>query len=105
MKKVITFSAILFAGALAVVGSQSLFGHRGPTPVVDHVQNGWDGKLFRYEKPAKLVVEESTPTADQVNFWSWGAMPVGERRLGAGTASRWSPPRGRSPICCWPPSH
>ena len=60
MKKVITFSAILCAGALAVVSSASLFGHRNPKPLVDTVRNGWDANLFHYDRPAKLVVQEST---------------------------------------------
>lgn len=36
----------------------------------NHVpDNGWDRKLFDYIRPAKLVVEETTPTDAQVNFW------------------------------------
>jgi dienelactone hydrolase len=31
--------------------------------------DGWDSKWFAYDKPAKLIVEETTPTSDQVNFW------------------------------------
>lgn len=31
--------------------------------------NGWDGKLFDYQRPAKLIVQESTPTADQIAFF------------------------------------
>lgn len=32
--------------------------------------NGWNGKLFRYDRPAKVVVQESTPTAAQVDWRS-----------------------------------
>ncbi len=31
-------------------------------------ENGWDGHLFDYKRPAKLVVEQSTPTEAQVAF-------------------------------------
>lgn len=33
------------------------------------IDNGWDRKLLDYVRPAKLVVEETTPTDAQVNFW------------------------------------
>ena len=69
-KKVITFSAVICAGALAVVSSSFLWGHRRPAPVVDRVNNGWDAKWFHYDRPDKLIVEETTPISDQVNFWS-----------------------------------
>ena len=32
------------------------------------VSNGWDASWFDYERPEKLVVEESTPTAAQLDF-------------------------------------
>jgi fermentation-respiration switch protein FrsA (DUF1100 family) len=33
------------------------------------VENGWDRKLFDYQRPEKLVVAQSTPNDAQVNFW------------------------------------
>ena len=30
--------------------------------------NGWSADLFRYERPAKLIVEESTPTVAQSDW-------------------------------------
>lgn len=69
MKKVITISAVICAGALAVV-TFSLTGSHRANPAADDVKNGWDAKWFLYNRSAKLIVQESTPTADQVNFWS-----------------------------------
>ncbi len=37
-------------------------------PATKPAGNGWDAKLFDYPRPAKLTVEESTPTLDQVAF-------------------------------------
>ncbi|MDB5355565.1 MAG: dipeptidyl aminopeptidase/acylaminoacyl-peptidase-like protein [Phycisphaerales bacterium] len=35
----------------------------------DKSSNGWDRKLLNYDRPEKLIVEETTPTDAQVNFW------------------------------------
>lgn len=66
MTKVTTFTALLLLGMLAVVTSSSAYGQ---APRRAKAENGWDAKWFAYDKPSKMVVEETTPTADQVNFW------------------------------------
>ncbi|HWE02052.1 MAG TPA: alpha/beta hydrolase [Tepidisphaeraceae bacterium] len=33
------------------------------------LDNGWDRKLFDYRRPEKLIVEQTTPTDAEVNFW------------------------------------
>jgi dienelactone hydrolase len=66
MKRVITLSTLLLTGIVGVITSSSLF---GGTRGTDESANGWDAKWFAYDKPSRLAVEESTPTADQVNFW------------------------------------
>lgn len=38
----------------------------------------WDGRWFAYKAPAALVVEETTPTADQVNFSKRAEPPKGK---------------------------
>src|SRR6476469_700873 len=35
----------------------------------DPMNNGWTPRQFDYQRPKKLIVEESTPDARQVNFW------------------------------------
>jgi dienelactone hydrolase len=64
MIKVTTLSLAL-AGGLAVVTSFAGAQTTRHAPV----ENGWDANWFRYDRPDRLVVEESTPTADQVKFW------------------------------------
>ena len=64
MIKVITLSLVL-AGGLAVMTSSLA----GQTTRAATIKNGWDASWFQYDRPDRLVVEEATPTADQVNFW------------------------------------
>src|SRR5690349_23009087 len=35
----------------------------------DPMNNGWNPHQFEYQRPKKLIVEETTPNAQQVNFW------------------------------------
>src|SRR5438270_7468338 len=44
---------------------------RGGDPIGDPkpADNGWNPHLFDYVAPARLVVEETTPTPAQMNFW------------------------------------
>jgi hypothetical protein len=51
---------------LAVVTSPTA---RGQSSRPSEPADRWDAKWFAYRKPAVLAVEETTPTADQVNFW------------------------------------
>lgn len=60
MRNVTILSIVLCAGALGVVTSN--------VPAAE-VNNGWDRQWLDYQRPAKLLVEETTPTGDQVNFW------------------------------------
>src|SRR2546423_2529702 len=58
-------------------------------------ENGWDGRLFDFDRPAKLVVEETTPTPAQVD-WR-GRPPQAGAGPGAPRAARRGgrrPPRG-----------
>src|SRR5579859_5974709 len=64
MIKVTTLSLAL-AGGLAVISSSVA----GQTTRPAVVENGWDASWFHYQRPNRLVVEQTTPTADQVNFW------------------------------------
>src|SRR5215210_667026 len=34
----------------------------------EKVQNGWSGKLYEFQRPRQLTIEESTPTPEQVNW-------------------------------------
>src|SRR5688572_28962880 len=34
----------------------------------EKVQNGWSGKLYEFQRPRELIVEETTPTPAQVNW-------------------------------------
>lgn len=67
MIKVTTLTSLLLLGTLAVVTSTRSYGQtsRPANAGVD-----WDAKWFAYSKPTQMVVEETTPTADQVNFWT-----------------------------------
>lgn len=62
MNRVMTLSTLLTLGVLGTLLSSAAEGQTTRP-------NGWDAKWFAYDKPEKLVVEETTPTADQVNFW------------------------------------
>jgi uncharacterized protein len=62
MNKVMTLTTWLMLGVLGIVFSSEAYAQTTRP-------NGWDAKWFAYEKPAKLVVEETTPTPNQVNFW------------------------------------
>lgn len=42
---------------------------RGAAPATQPAANLWNAKLFGYEKPARRVIEEATPTLDQLNFY------------------------------------
>lgn len=66
MNKVITLSTLFALSAVAVVVGSS---RSARAAQADDAPNGWDAKWFAYDRPAKLEVEESTPSADQVNFW------------------------------------
>lgn len=66
MIKVTAFTTLLLLGVLAVVTSSPL---AGQTTQVAKPDNGWDANWFSYDRPARMVVEETTPTADQVNFF------------------------------------
>jgi dienelactone hydrolase len=65
MKYTMQTLLLIAMAAAAVIGSH-VSAARGESAKVD---NGWDRKLFNYVRPAKLVVEETTPTDAQVNFW------------------------------------
>jgi dienelactone hydrolase len=66
MIRVTTITTLLLIGMLAVVTSPAVRGQSTrPSETADH----WDAKWFAYRKPAAVAVEETMPTADQVNFW------------------------------------
>jgi dienelactone hydrolase len=62
MNQVITLSTLFFLGMLGIVRTSSLYGASVESA------NGWDAKWFGYERPGRLLVEETTPTLEQVNF-------------------------------------
>lgn len=66
MTKVTTFTTLLLLGMLSIVTSSAACGQ---TTRPSKAENGWDAKWFAYERPSKMIVEETTPTPDQVNFW------------------------------------
>jgi alpha-beta hydrolase superfamily lysophospholipase len=35
----------------------------------DPIRNGWNPRLLDYQRPGKLIVEQTTPAPEQVNFW------------------------------------
>ncbi|MDB5172114.1 MAG: dipeptidyl aminopeptidase/acylaminoacyl-peptidase-like protein [Phycisphaerales bacterium] len=67
MKHTMHTLAIIALAATVVLGSQAFAD--STTPVAGKLNNGWDGKLLNYERTEKLIVEETTPTDAQVNFW------------------------------------
>jgi fermentation-respiration switch protein FrsA (DUF1100 family) len=59
----------ILAIALALNLSGWARGGEGKSEEVTVVKNGWDRHYFEYKRPQKLIVEESTPTEAQLNFW------------------------------------
>lgn len=66
MSKVTTFTMLLLLGVLAVVTSLPLDGQTAHSAKVDDL---WAARWFAYDRPARMIVEETTPTADQVDFF------------------------------------
>ena len=58
---------LLCAATLAIAGPADPATRPASPP------NGWSPRLFDYERPPKLVVEESTPTPAQVEWRGWPA--------------------------------
>src|SRR5690606_16575226 len=58
----------LLAMALLVVAPTALADPPATQPTSQPRSNGWDPSLLFYQRSAPIAVEETTPTADQINF-------------------------------------
>lgn len=58
----------LLAVALLVVAPTALADPPATQPTSQPRSNGWDPSLLFYQRSAPIAVEETTPTADQINF-------------------------------------
>ena len=72
--------------SLSLIGSAA-FGAVPGTQPATRKMNAWDGSLFKYDRPERLRVEQSTPTAAQVDWMRRPAQLKGESEPAAETAA------------------
>jgi fermentation-respiration switch protein FrsA (DUF1100 family) len=60
-------TAVMGLGLLASLADPSSAATTQPAGG-EKVQNGWSGTLYEFQRPRQLIVEEATPTAEQVNW-------------------------------------
>ena len=68
MIRVMSYPASTMMLGLGLLLGSSAYAGPATQPAGTPASNGWRADLFRYDRPAKLIVEESTPTFAQSDW-------------------------------------